>query len=398
MAADNMPAAGLLDDRVRLYLGGHEIPITESYEVSRSILTQPSTFSARLGWGGVVADLLSVLIPGTPFELRINDAPLFTGVLDDIDASGEVGATEITIYGRDSLAPMHDAFVEQEKDYSDSTYAELVDAAFDATLDRTFSVVYSNASNRKLVTKISIPEAAPATPAPGETPDPGALATKSAKRALKSHIGERWYEFVKRELDRAGLFLWAGADGVFILSAPKTDQPAAYRILRRRGQTRNAVSVISMHFRNHTSGRYSEAILHARGGGKKAGRSRIKGDATDAEMSDYGFKRPLVLTDSNITNADQAAFYARRKLAETRRLGWSLVYTVAGHTIPSLLESGKRATWSPDTMVEVDDQELGVKGTFYIEKVVYKRGPATTCELTLSRVADMVFGKVDQEQ
>lgn len=383
-----MPAAGTLDDRVRLYLAGHEIPITISYEVQRAVLTQPSTFSARLGWGGVTKNLLSVLVPGTPFELKINDALMFTGVLDKRGASGDTGATTLAIYGRDSLAPLHDAFITEEKDYSDYTYADLVDAALQVTIDRSYAVVYSNAANRKLTTGVGIPS----------DPDAPSQQTKKAKRALKSHIGERWYEFVKRELDRAGLFLWAGADGNYILSAPKTDQAPAYRILRRRGETRNAVSVTSASFNDDTVGRYTEAVLFGGGGGRKLGHAKIKGTQTDAEMVSYGFKRPLVIRDAHVSTPEQAEFFARRKLAETRRAGWALSYTVSGHTIPSLLDSGARATWCPDTMVNVQDEEFGIEGDFYIEKVVYRRSPATTCDLTLSRPADLVFGKLESEQ
>jgi prophage tail gpP-like protein len=108
-------------------------------------------------------------------------------------------------------------------------------------------------------------------------------------------------------------------------------------------------------------------------------------------MVAFGITRPLVLRDANVNNADQAVFYARRKIAETRRAGWSLVYTVAGHTIPSLA-TGARAVWSPDTIVNVIDDEMGLSGPYYIERCVYRRGPQTSTELVLQRPSDLVFG------
>ena len=54
---------GDLDDRVSVRLGplapggdAFDAPILESYEVTRSLLTQPTTFSARFGWGDVARD------------------------------------------------------------------------------------------------------------------------------------------------------------------------------------------------------------------------------------------------------------------------------------------------------------------------------------------------------
>lgn len=386
-----MPLAGRLDDRVRLYLDGHEAPVVESYEIVKSIFSSPSTFSARLGWGGVVAELLRVLVPRTKFELKINDCPLFTGNLDDIDASGEVGATEITIYGRDSMAPLHDAFIQSEQDVSHLSYVGVVQLALDACIPGTYALVFDAAANRKLTTGIGVTQTADAPGDPQETKG-GA----SAKQ-LKLKVGERYGEAVKRFLDRIGLFLWADAEGNFILSAPNSSQPAAYRILRRRGQTRNAVNVVSAHLKNHTSGRYSSAEIFGRTGSRKGGRTKFAGFAEDTEMTAWGFKRALALSDANVSNPKQSAFYAQRKLAEARRMNWSLVYTVSGHTAPSPLAGGAMAVYCPDTIISVEDGEFGIEEDLYVERVAYKRGPATTTELTLSRPHDMIFGKVSGE-
>src|SRR5262249_54808500 len=162
---------------------------------------------------------------------------------------------------------------------------------------------------------------------------------------------EQQYAHVKRILDRAGLFLWATARGDFVLSAPNAKQKPSYRIVRQRGNDRNAVNVTNARHKNETTGRFSEALIFARGGGRKFGRQNTAGQFVDDEMVTFGYNRPLVFKDANVTNPEQAEFYARRKLAEARRAGWQLVYTVAGHTTPSL-NGGQRAVWAPDTVVE----------------------------------------------
>jgi prophage tail gpP-like protein len=383
---------GDLDDRVRVVLAGEDILVAESYEVTKSILTQPSTFSLRFGWGDVLRGLLAKAIPNTPFQLLVGDTPCFTGALDGPEASSDAssGGT-LTVHGRDALAPVHDAFITTETSYQDSTYALMVTAEIARVATGLQPLIfYSNDANRKLTTGIGVkPTAEPDV-------DPQQASTGPTAKQLRTRIGERVYEFLKRELDRAGLFLWAAGDGSFVLSEPNGNQPASYRIVRQRGQTRNAVNVISVHYKTDSAGRYSEATVYGRGGGKKFGRTKVHGSFVDEEMTGWGFNRPLVLRDANVNNAVQAEFYARRKLAETRRAGWTLVYTVAGHTVPSLA-TGERAVWAPDTVVDVRDDELGLAGSYYLEKCVYRRGPQTTTELTLMRPADLVFATGESE-
>lgn len=379
---------GTLDDRVVLIINGETVLVAESYEVRRSILTQPSTFTLRFGWGDVLRGLITKVPPNSKFQLLIGDTPQFTGAIDGYEASSDPsGGGTLTIHGRDNLAPIHDAFIEVETDFSNSTYANMCEQAVSEVFPDAYSFRFSNDDNRKLTTGIGVPATPLPDPPNAGTPNPSGPTAKQ----LKSKIGERLYEFLKRELDRAGLFLWAAGDGTIVLSEPNGKQTPSYQILRRRGLTRNAVNVTHASYRNATEGRYTSATVYGRGGGKKLGRTKTQGTFTDDEMTAYGFERPLVLRDANVNNAEQATFYARRKIAETRRAGWHLTYTVAGHTIPSLA-TGERAVWSPDTIVQVVDDELGLSGPYYVEQCVYRRNPQTTTELTLQRPSDLVFG------
>jgi prophage tail gpP-like protein len=375
---------GDLDDRVRVVLNGEDILVAETYEVQQSILTQPSHFTLRFGWGDVLKGLIAKAQPNTPFQLFVGNTPRFTGQIDGYEASGDgSGGGVLTLHGRDNLAPIHDAFITKEESFDNATYAQMADQAI-SEVSADYVIYYSNDANRKLTTGIGV------KPTAASGADPQENTTGPTAKQLRTRIGERMYEFLKREFDRAGLFLWAAGDGSLIVSAPNGNQVPFFRIVRQRGLTRNAVNVVSFQHRNATEGRYSEATVYARGGGKKYGRTKLHGSFVDTEMQGYGIQRPLVLRDANVTNAEQAEFYARRKLAETRRAGWSLVYTVAGHTIPSLA-TGARAVWAPDTVVDVRDDELGLSGSYYLERVVFRRNPQTTTELTLMRPEDLVF-------
>jgi len=380
---------GDLSDRVRVVIGGQDVIVATGYDVEQSILEQPSHFTLRLGWGNVLAGLIPLVQPNTPFQLFVGDTPRFTGAIDGYEVSGDAssGGT-ITIHGRDNLAPIHDAFIELETSFDNATYFGMVEAAIAAVLPG-FILVGDNNANRKLTSGIGV------KPIAEPSGDADVLPTGPTAKQLRTRIGERMFEFISRQLQRAGLFLWAAGDGSFVLSEPNGNQAPMYRIIRQRGQTRNAVNVISFHHRNATEMRYSEATVYGRGGGKKFGRTKVNGSFDDIEMQAFGFHRPLVLHDGSVTNAEQAEFYARRKLAETRRAGWSLVYTVAGSSVPSI--GGPRAVWTPDTVVAVDDDELNIHGNFYLEKVAFRRNPHTTTELTLMRGEDLVFATGEAE-
>ena len=210
-------------------------------------------------------------------------------------------------------------------------------------------------------------------------------------RAVTAKLGERAYDFLRRHLDRAGLFLSSSADGNFILSAPNGDQPPIARIVRKRGGSAVERShVIGGRLRVDYTHRFSRVDVWLRGRGKKAGRPQSKGIYIDAEMEHAGYDRPLVVADRNCTTDEQAEFLARRKIAEGNRNGFRLEYMMRGHSTPSLVGGG-RCVWAIDTVIQVDDDELGLHENFWVEAVTFHRPPTTTT-LRLMRLKDLVFG------
>lgn len=413
---------GDLDDRVRLVLGDDELLITESYDVHQGVLTQPSAFSLRLGYGGLIADLIAKYDPGTKFQLYIGDALRFTGFTDDDVAAGETGATKWTITGRDVLARLHDKYIPADKTYTNHTYEEFVFAVIKDALGDAAVIASTNVGNRltlaglagtstgggtstkkttPIVAGIGInPTAAAVVSAAiaqqGAAGDPApdaAQPAKSSAPAMQAKAGERYYDFLKKELDRAGLCLWATADGeAYVLTAPDGQQRPIGRLVRKRGTSGNVVNVLTGRRTRATSKRFSEVLIFARGGGGKTGRTTSQAKYEDSEMQGWGFDRPFVVRDHKCANAKQAEYLARRKMAESRRAGFTLVYTVAGHTFPAL-GTGERAVWTPDTVIDVDDDEFNLHGSFYLEQVAFRRNPQTTTELTLLRPEDLVFAE-----
>ncbi len=384
-------------DSVKLVFNGKDSRIFTNYTVRKSILTQPSKFSVKLGWGKTVGELITKIPPRTPFKLYIHDAPQFSGETDGYQCGGF--ASEITITGRDYMARVHDGYLTSEVAFKDATYAALAGKVLTAVGLGDRELLSSNDANRKLTTGVGIPDVTTPTTVDtieldkveiGATTPGVSRATATVKRSIQAQLGESYLEFLMRQLRRAGLFIWSTGDGNFVLSEPNSNQKPVARILKRRGRLNNMpVSATASTFSNDTTNRYSQAIVYGRGGGRKFGRSKARGAFVDEEMINLGYDRPIAFRDVNVSTLEQAEFYARRKLSEYARAGWQLSYTIPGHTTPSLI-TGQPCVWQPDTMVEVIDDEFGLKGLYYVEECVYSRPPTTTT-LTLMRPQNLIF-------
>ena len=442
---------GKPDDRVRLELDDTLVITLQSYVVSQQFLTVPSAFSATIGDGDSVIELITSYPPKTPYRLLIGEVPQHTGELDGAAADGGGEGTVVNLNGRDGLALLHDAHATADKGFGNLSYADLASACIDGAGYGEYTLFTSNDANRRVQGGLSSSTqvAAPKNPdgarvgatvvaaggvdpngpeaklaqqqanaaakltgqsitvvlgAPTSITDQIASQTaafnrkttsaKSTAKKLQIKLGDTWYGFFKKEADRAGLFIFAGVDkDLFVLTEPNAKQKPTYRLYRKRGLDRNEVNVLSHKHHNRTEGRHARYIVVGRGGSGKGGREKVRGEFVDQEMVDFGYVKPWAKEDAEAKSAAQCEFYARRACAEARRQGWELVYTVEGHTAPSLVGNG-RAVWAIDTIVDVQDDELGIYGPHWIEGVALRGGPSgTTTEITLMRPEDLVFGE-----
>jgi prophage tail gpP-like protein len=396
-------AIGQDHDRVTITLAEKTVLVAKSYDIQQSAILQPSSFGLQLGSATEARHLMKEYPPGTPFKLAVDDVIQFVGQTDGYVASSRAG-TDFTLRGRDTLAFLHGAFARSDRTFSDITYAELVEQVLTlADPKREWVLGTSNADNRKAVSRSQATsgggDAAAAEAAVGELGDDSitaqlaedatARAPSQQSRTLRIKAGDRLYPWLKAELDRAGLMLWAAADGSFILSAPDTEQAACARITRKRGDPAPMVKEGAFH-RNEITDRYSECIVHMRRGGGAEPRGRGYGAWVDEEMKGYGIDRPLVLTDKKCKTLAQADIMARRLIAESRRASWQLQYPLPGHTVVGLRK--ERVILNPDMVVEVDDDEFGIRGLFYLESVNKSRRSETEMICNLMRLADVLYG------
>lgn len=380
--------SGEIDDRVRLTLAGDDVRIFEDYSVHTAVLQQPAAFSTRLSAGKRLArELLERFPPGpkTPFELSIGPYKQFTGDVDAVDVVGAEGSTSVSFRGRDPVARLYDSDIEDEQTFENESYLGIVQRGLKAVGFGDRLVEVSNTANLKIRSgaRVKIRKE------PIKVDEVRRVKTGGGERVVvTAKLGESWYDFIHRHIEKFGLFLWADANGDFILSRPNRDQDPLYEFSRQRGQRRNVCNVRDAHFTNDTARRLASVVIFARAGGKKYGRNHVSGAYVDEEMEALGFKRRRVYRDANVSNAVEASAYAARKIGEVNRASWKLVYTLQGHSAPTI--DGGRAVVIPDTVAMVNDDELGIHEPLYIESCEYKSPPRSTT-VTMMRPRDIVF-------
>lgn len=418
-------------------MGDTESRVVERYEISQRFFSQPGAFALRVGHGGITADLLNTYKPGTPFTLWIDPPegapiPRMTGVIDDVSAEAGAGATEVSLRGRDWMAPLLRTMPEAERTFGRVTFRQLVEEVLRLAHVPDFALTFNNDANNLAVQGIPKFETVQ-VPAPLQFPREvarlqalgaaregggggpvvsalqlaGPVAAALTRREmvdvqkivgwevqhpLKVQLGQPWLHFLQGELNRAGLFLFAGVEEkTFILTRPSAGQAPTWRIVRRRG---DSLGVLATHYKNNAANRHSRYLVFGRGGGGPDGRKQVRGEFIDQEMVDFGLIGEWSKKDDLAKTSKMADYLAHRQCAEERRAGWELSYTLKGHTWPLLGSRGQRAAWSIDAIVDVQDDEYGIHGPHWIESVTMRGGgtEGSTTTITLMRPGDLVFG------
>lgn len=395
------------DDIVRLKLGGIECPIAINYAVNAGVMNVPAAFEMTLGHAGLMSDLYASFPPYTPFELWIRDVKVQSGEVDALTPTGDEGSA-LTIRGRDMLKWLVDHPIESERSFAEKSFLDLTLLALETVGLSNTVISLSNDANRKAITGTS-QSSQTTTFVDDQNATQTSTKTETVTKKLKANVGDSWWDFLAEQYRRAGLFLWADVDGNFVLTKPNGTQAPLYRILRRRDRDREpgVVNVLGQpSFSHDVTQRYTECRVHGRGDGGKDGHGKVSARHFDEEMiallnpnpadrANGGKRRkPQIIHDDKVRTIKQATFLARRKMAESRRAGWKLSYTVAGHSTQAL-RGGGLAIWQPDTVIEVIDDDLGIEGPMYIESVEYRRAPQTTTTLNLLRVEDLIFAEED---
>lgn len=355
-----------------LQVGQYPVNIATGYEVRIGFFDQPCSFALSLGSGELIRDLVQRFRWNSPFAIYIAGRQQFAGYTDGFDVKSMDNTSELQVRGRDILGRFADSFHERDASYTASTHRDVIEKSLEE-LDITIpfagvrpTIASSNAETRYV--RSGSPEAADNDEWGTELEKPVGT-VGNAVVTLRAKLGERWLDLVLRHLKQDGLFIWSDPYGNLVVGRPNYKQAPCARIVRARGQWPRKSNVKSVRYGVDLKPRYSEVAIYGRTSGKKFARTTASGAYTDDALVNEGVHKVLVIRDADVTSTAAAEAMARRHLSEGRRDGFTLEYEMAGHTVKGV--SGETIVWSPDTVVQVDDDELGIHENLWIESVTH---------------------------
>jgi prophage tail gpP-like protein len=394
------------EDRFRLVVDGKECPIVTNYNAAAGVFQVPSVFDMTVGHTGLLTELLHNYSEFTPFELLINDVRVMQGEIDSLVSVGGDG-TQLKVSGRDRLKRLTDSEIPSDETFTEVSFADITEIAMKRVGLGDVSLVSSNLANRKAITgssKVHEVVHPSEESSDSEVEETVKTRTRTVHKSLVIETGTTWWDFLIQQYQRGGLFLWADVFGGFVLGQPNGKQDPIYRIVRRRGGKggeSGEVNIVGQpEFQRDSKARYSEFHVMGRKGSGTGGRGQAFSKQVDQEMADLlkanGITTPKIkiYRDDKVKTPAQAAFLALRKMAESRRNGFSLSYNIPGHTLPAL-SGGGRLVVQPDTVVHVVDEELGIDGPMYLDDCKYGRLPQSGTRLSFTRCEDLLFGEED---
>jgi prophage tail gpP-like protein len=422
----------MASDDMRFVFAGQEIKRNMRYEIEMSIFKIPSAFSMDFGTRRTVGEFAQAYPPNTPFQLFCGENPLFTGRTDGFHLSSNSSGSRANFIGRDVLGRLEKNQVPFEIHVTGKTYYQLLEFALEQNGITNPTIMGDNVSNRKVQTnrdssttivttvdssgnlqQIVVPKAGLNTGGSkfnvspkgttryevhvDETTNILTLQPKTSMSEINAQAvaktGQSWLQFLRDYYTKAGLFLWGGARGEFILAQPDIHQKPIYRLLRLFSGNEN--NIIEGELNVNYTEIHAYCKTYGRSGSAKSGRLLLQAQAKNDEAIALGYDDILSAQDGKVGNLKQAKDLAQRKLSEERRKGIYAKYKVKGHK--TKLIDGGTAVWVPDTCVELVDDEFQINGVWYISGVHHSRDAkgGTTTELTLHRPSDLVFTSQD---
>lgn len=429
------------EDVVELVLAGETVLIAKEYDVSIAFLQVPNAFSITIGSGATALDLMRRYPKGTPFILKINGVVQFMGFTDGFRRRrGE--ATELEIFGRDALAQLLTDEIQHDRSFNNATFEELTQAAFTGAGYEDVTIFYDATAHRQAVTGVPQIESykvkktyksgpvgtqGTSTEIVSQTADGSAYDVANvrmgvttvetevqeirqrctgykAEKPIEWKAGTGHHSALNKDLARGGIFLRASVDpagknpNIFLLGAPNAAQAPMFGLARLldRDPPANIVSVMPPQIDDSAVGRHAHYIVRGRTGGGKDGRQQIEATFTDEDMVARGYNTHRVIVDEQAKTRTQAEYMARKACAEARRMGRVFTYTVPRrHTLPLLSAPAQRAIPTPDVVVSLRDDEHGLEGDFWIERVKFRASATggTFTDITLMVPDDLVFGE-----
>lgn len=405
-------------DQITLLLvdSGLQIKQWVDYGFNSNFLTPTDGWSLTIGGEIVTKGLAEALVPGAKVILSLNGLDQCSGYIDGIEISTDRGSgLQYKIDGRDSLAPVIDGHIDPRTHFKESqSLEEVLRSVFEPFGFKNF--IIDNDAARSLKTGLKTGHFKKGGRRQGK-----AIAAYKL-RQLRPQAHEGAFAFVARISQRFGLWIWSSPDGeTIILGEPDFEQEASYKLLRNRAAT----TIIGGSCKYDTAEQPTIILADGFSGGGEFGKSRIRAkcvhpilgydasgamlphvktifdkhaEATEiklpfADSTNLAYKRaranriasrPLYLHDDESKTLEQLTKYVQREMALRLQKSITVSYTVEGHAYQA---GGAYIPWTPETIVDVDDEVFGIKGRMYVLGRTFRKsrsgGTTTTLDLIL---------------
>lgn len=270
-AEDTVVALQIHDDKDTR---GRIIKNWKEYSYVSNFLTPTDGWHFTVGNELLSDDIIDRLEIGRRVTLSINGHIQGDGFIDDVIGSGGRSSNEITITGRDRLAPVVDSMIDPTQ-YRFSDGQTLFDVLFAVFKpygwsDPDTQYLISNEANRNIITGQS--KGVPTSLGKKHKPLKSFL-----MHQLKPYPNEHAFAFAARLAQRHGQWIWVSSEGnSLIIATPDFDQDARHRIRHKRGVTSLPNNVEDWEVRRDASEQPTIIVATGFGGGGEFGRGGLK--------------------------------------------------------------------------------------------------------------------------
>lgn len=387
-------------NRVRVVVNGRDFSRWASYDMTTDLFSPPAKFAFEIG--KVDPGTLAILTPGAPVEIFIDvnndEQMLMTGHINARNHSYSKGEHSVSVTGSDMSAELNVATAPLDMAVKDIT---LVDALVELLDPWDMTVVYGNEAARYLTASKPKLKKSLGTMTEDEYndavrdlqityPDKGAykkaaLAAGLLEMMIPPHVhdgimkkvadakvkpGESVWAFIKRVTNKAEILPWMTPRGFLCVSRPNYEQDPLYILTHRPGRPREN-NVEAVNETRDIDGIPTNLLVHAKFKGKGKTRTAVGGGVASTVMAPkvtyYGLHRPVIRKDEDARTEAECQKRAFRAMKDAEKNYHQLTYTVAGH-------SQNGVVWTPDTVVKVVDDVLGIHENMYIAACQHTRG------------------------
>ncbi len=352
-----------MPDKIALLVDNKRIENFKSYIIEADLYTADDAFSLE------VSNPEIEIKKGHQCDLYINDKHEFTGIVDRVIRGYDKGGTKLRIEGRDLMGLLVDSYCEEFITLQNTTVKALAERLLKKVpfINRKKIIYQSNFSGKlKNKAKTGSTVAFLDTPHAYSQIEPG----MTIFEVLKDYAGSR------------GMMFFTLHDGTFVFGKPKeTGDPLFNLVCTKEGWNNN---VLEGEFIEDISTLHSKYTVVGQQQGKDSIDTTAINTKTTIENKTWPFYengklrmyKPYVARNNN--DYQSPALAARMALEQARYQGFQLTYKVPGHS-----QGGRN--WTINELAEVNDDVLGVKGSYLIYGRTFElskeRGTYTTLKL-----------------